>query len=197
MFRTVLRRRSGGRRSRPPAAPELRTIQHGARLRVTHHPDSEGSLSTEDQKCLAHFLKFMETRGDAMIRKWRNGEQLAPEEEQYFTILKAMYLWRGWRLNQKGMWQLDPKGEKKELSPDQQDCFRYHAQVVQRGTEALKKGYRGGKLTAQDIEDLRDLRLEAAGRLFVGAAIIYPYALGLSPSVDPQNMRSTTRIYPS
>ena len=110
------------------------------------------------RECVQHFVDWMKQRGDAMLERLVSGRGLAPDEQRYQMLLKAVAIWRagrGLKMGCRGFPDLIPSKKSEEFSELDKATVRYVAKLYSGVNTALRKGYLAEKLTPADIEALR------------------------------------------
>ncbi len=132
--------------------PEREQLMRGAALYIgpyTGKPGGRRGLSDRELTDVTAFDRFMNERGEEWFAAWLEGEELPVEAEPYRYALYGVAFSR---------YHKDLRRRSKDdpaPTPLEQRIIQLNSKVEALGQAALRKGYRGQKLTPEDIEALR------------------------------------------
>jgi len=141
--------------------PELKKLELGCTMRVAFSNGGDGRHSVmknypEYKEYKKHYLKWLESEGRELTRKWRSGS-LEAENKKYIPILTAEYLYAAAEGEVKAQFKKQKGGQTQKLnslSAEDRDCMNYFLQLKKNAPALMTKGYMGEPLTQADIETL-------------------------------------------
>jgi len=137
-----------------------------------------------NEECLAYFLEWLRTDGAELQARWLAGETIPEDEARLLWVARAAWIWRGDRLLMRRRRGFDP------ADADEAACADYVEKLEQRGSEAMKRGYFGEQLSAEDMVTLREYRILADARIL--GLPVWPYELGIQ---ERSGARGTPQKY--
>jgi len=155
-----------------------RDVMRGAALALEPYdgrPESIAKLTGEKKRLYDAYRRVWTEHAQAVAEKLLAGEPVEEEARRYRFLASGTLLHRYLR---QGVRQKEKAGE--ALLPEERKIAEYARAVERAGREALLKGYRSGRLTAADIDVLRDYAMFIDARC-TGNGVL-PCHLGLGRS---------------
>jgi hypothetical protein len=155
-----------------------RDVMRGAALALEPYdgrPERIAKLAGEKKRLHDAYRRVWDARAGAVAARLLAGQPVGTDDRTYRFLASGTLLHRYLR---HGIRKKEKRGQ--ALSAEEKEIARYTHAVEAAGRGALRKGYRGGKLTAADVDALRDYAMFVDARC-TGNGVL-PCHLGLTRS---------------